>query len=144
MRNVLKATGHGLKHFFGARDSRDDYKAMGKRFNKSDTKLGKAEVLATMGMYAVYKGSPIGLARNIHDSVKVGKWKHGDMKHHQANVEEALATTQMSDEGKRAVADLVRRGGSADAVANLSPNDMAEFKQLETDLHIAAGNCINF
>ena len=30
MRKALKATGHGLRRFFGARDSRDDYKAMGK------------------------------------------------------------------------------------------------------------------
>lgn len=144
MRNVLKATGHGLKHFFGARDSRDDYKAMGRKFKQSGTTLGKAEVLATMGMYAVYKGSPIGLARNIRDSIKVGKWRHGDIKRHQANVEEVLAATNMSDEGKRAVASLVQHGGSADAVANLSPGDAAAFKQLETDLHIAAGNCINF
>ncbi len=143
MRNVLKATGYGLKHFFGARDSRDDYKAMGRKFKQSGTTLSKAEVLATMGMYAVYKGSPIGLARNIRDSIKVGRWKHGDMKRHQANVDEVLAATNMSDEGKRAVAGLVL-GGSADAVANLSPGDAAAFKQLETDLHIVAGNCINF
>lgn len=143
MRNVLKATGHGLKHFFGARDSRDDYKAMGRKFKKSN-KLGKAEVLATMGMYAVYKGSPIGLAKNIRDSIKVGKWRHGDMKRHQGNVDEMLATTQMSDEGKRAVANLVNRGGSGDAMINLSATDVAEFKRLETDLNIAAGNCINF
>lgn len=143
MRQVLKATGHGLKHFC-ARDCRDDYKAMGRRFKKSGTKLGKAEVLATMGMYAVYKGSPIGLAKNIHDSIKVGQWKHGDIKQHQANVEEILATTQMPDEGKRAVADLVRRGGSGGWTVNPSANDMMEFKQLETDLHIAAGHCINF
>lgn len=65
MRNVLKATGHGLKHFFGARESRGDYQGLGRSFRRSDSKVRKAEVLVTMGMYAVYKGSPIGLPKNI-------------------------------------------------------------------------------
>lgn len=143
MRNLLKASGHGLKHFFGARASRDDYKSLGRSFRKADTSLGKAEVLAVMGMYAVYKGSPIGLAKNIYDSIKVGKWKHDSLKRHQADVDEMLAGTRMSDEGRRAVADLVRRGGSSEAVS-LSAADAAEFKRLETDLHVAAGHCINF
>jgi hypothetical protein len=143
MRNVLKATGHGLKHFFGARESRDDYKTMGRAFKRAG-KVRKAEVLATMGMYAVYKGSPIGLAKNIHDSIKVGIWKHGDLRNHQNNVDEVLAQTSMSDEGKRTIARLVQAGGSADLEADLSVADAAEFKRLENELHIAAGNCINF
>jgi hypothetical protein len=144
MRNVLKATGHGLKHFFGARESRDDYKALGRSFKRTNSKVRKAEVLATMGMYAVYKGSPIGLAKNIYDSIKVGTWKYGDIKKHQGNVDEVLAQTNMSDEGKRAIAKLMQSGGSGDEEANLSVADAAEFKRLENELHIAAGNCINF
>jgi hypothetical protein len=144
MRNVLKATGHGLKHFFGARESRDDYKALGRSFKRTNSKVRKAEVLATMGMYAVYKGSPIGLAKNIYDSIKVGKWKYGDMKRHGENVEEFLDNTHMSEDGKRAVARMMRNGGSTDAIADLSPADAAAFRQFETELHIEAGHCVNF
>jgi hypothetical protein len=40
-------------------------------------KLEKTQVLAVMGMYSIYKGSPIGLAKNVCDSIKVGRWKYG-------------------------------------------------------------------
>lgn len=143
MRKVMKATGYGLKHFFGARDSRKDFKTMGRQFSQAGTKLRKAEVMAAMGMYAVYKGSPIGLAKNIHDSIKQGRWKYGDMQNHQANLDEVLDGTRMSEQGKRAVAELVRRGGSEDEAANLSPADLAEFAQFRTDMYIAAGHHIN-
>lgn len=143
MRNVLKATGVGLKHFFGARQSRDTLKQMGGQLGGASA-LKKAEILATMGMYTVYKGSPIGLAKNIHDSIQVGKWKYGDMRGHQQNVDDFLANVQMSDEGKRQVAEIVRNGGSSGGAVNLSPADAAAFRQFETDLNIEAGNCINF
>jgi len=142
MRNLMKATGHGLKHFFGARDSVADYKKMGQAV-RDGNKVTKAKVMALMGMYTVYKGSPIGLGRNIRDSIKVGRWKYADVKRHQGNVEELLAGTNMSDEGKRAVTALMMHG-SDDAVAGLSPADAGVLKNLETDLHIAAGHCVNF
>jgi hypothetical protein len=144
MRNVFKATGHGLKHFFGAKESRADLKAMGHQFGQAGTKLKKAEVLAAMGMYTIAKGSPMGLAKNIYDSIKVGKWKYGDMKRHGENVEEFLDNTHMSEDGKRAVARMMRNGGSTDAIADLSPADAAAFRQFETELHIEAGHCVNF
>ena len=144
MRNLMKATGTGLKHFFGARESRSDAKALGRQFKAAGTTVGKAEVLATMGMYAVYKGSPIGLAKNIYDSIKVGKWKHGDLKKHQADVEEFLEHTHMSPEGKQAVKRMILQGGSSDGMTNLSPADAAAFHRVETELHIEAGHCINF
>ncbi|MBN8737576.1 MAG: hypothetical protein J0H27_15085 [Xanthomonadales bacterium] len=144
MRNVLKATGHGLKHFFGARDSRDSLKQLGGQFGRASTKVEKAEILAMMGMYTVYKGSPIGFAKNIYDSIKVGQWKYGDLRSHQQNVDEFLDNIQMSDEGKRTVAKIVCSGSSSSAVAGLSPTDAAAFRQFEADLHIAAGNCVNF
>jgi len=50
----------------------------------------------------------------------------------------------MSDEGKRTVAKIVCSGSSSSAVAGLSPTDAADFRQFEADLHIAAGNCVNF
>lgn len=142
MRNLMKATGHGLKHFFGARDSVADYKQLGGQF-KAGNKVKKARVLAMMGMYTVYKGSPIGLAKNIADSVKTGKWKYGNLKQHQQDVEELLNGTNMSNAGKQAVAALMMHG-SDDAVAGLSPADAGILHNLEMDLHIAAGHCINF
>src|SRR5690606_28269858 len=106
MRNLMKATGHGLKHFFGARDSVADYKKMGQAVSDGN-KVTKAKVMALMGMYTGYKGSPSGLGRNSGDSIKVGRWKYADVKRHQGNVEELLAGTNMSDEGKRAVTALM-------------------------------------
>ncbi len=145
MRNAMKATGAGLKHFFGARASRDRLKQMGGHFKSADSRVDKSRVLALMGMYAVYKGSPIALGKNIHDSIQVGRWKHGDLKRHQAGVDSFLATTQMSDEGKKAVAKLVLNGASRnDTYAQLSPADAALLDAMENDLNIEAGNCVNF
>lgn len=139
----MKATGHGLKHFFGARESRHDLKTMGKQVKQSGTKLRKAEVMAAMGMYAIYKGSPIGLAKNLYGSIREGAVRYGDLKKHQVDLDDFLAQTGMSDEGKRAVASMVQRGGSDAEVAHLSPRDLAEFKQLRTDMYAAAGQHIN-
>lgn len=144
MGKLLKATGAGLKHFFGARQTRDTLKDMGGQFGQAGTKLKKAEILAVMGMYTVYKGTPMAFAKNIYDSVKVGKWKYGDVHNHEQNLDEALDNTGMSDQGKSAVRKMVRNGGSSSAAVSLSPADAAAFHAFETDLHIAAGNCINF
>lgn len=145
MRNAMKATGAGLKHFFGARASKDRLKQMGGHFKSAGSKVEKAQILALMGMYTVYKGSPIALGKNIHDSIKVGKWKHGDLRRQQADVDSFLASTQMSEAGKKAVAKLVLNGASRnDTYAQLSARDMALLDAMETDLHIEAGNCVNF
>lgn len=142
MRKLMKATGHGLKHFFGARDSVADYKQMGGAF-KAGNKVKKARVLAMMGMYTVYKGSPIGLGKNIADSIKVGKWKYSHVSGYQNDVEELLDGTNMSDEGKRAVKALIMHG-SDDAVAGLSPADAGILHDLETQLHMEAGQTVYF
>lgn len=145
MRNAMKATGAGLKHFFGARASRDRLKQMGGHFKSAGSRVDKSRILALMGMYAVYKGSPIALGKNIYDSIKVGKWKHGDLRKHQSDVDSFLAGTQMSDEGKKAVAKLVLNGASrSDTCAQLSPADVALLDAMENDLNIEAGNCVNF
>jgi hypothetical protein len=144
MGNALKATGHGLKHFFGFGQSRATLKHLGGRFGRASTAVKKAEILAVMGMYTVYKGSPIGFAKNVYDSIKVGKWKYGDLRHHQQNVDEFLDNIPMSDDGKRKVAEIVNSGSSSGAGASLSPADAAAFRQFETDLNITAGNCVNF
>lgn len=145
MHKLSKAVGHGLKHFFGARASVSRVKDMKRQFKASNDGVKKAQIIALMGMYAIYKGSPIGLGKNIADSIKVAKWNYSDMKRHQDNVGDFLAATNMSEEGKRVVANLVLQGGSNDdAVAKLTPADVAEFLQFETELNIEAGNCINF
>jgi hypothetical protein len=145
MRKFAKATGAGLKHFFGARDSISQEKNLGRQFMAANTKVKKSKILAVMGMYAIYKGSPIGLAKNISDSVKVGKWRYSDLKQQQQDVDAFLANAGMSAQGAEAVSRLVRNGSSNDEMyANLSPNDAAILAGLENDLHIEAGHCINF
>lgn len=107
--------------------------------------MKKTRILAVMGMYAVYRGSPIGLAKNISDSVKVGEWKHSDLKAQQRDVDAFLAGAGMSAQGAEAVSRLVRNGASdGEMYAHLSPQDAAILDGLETDLHIEAGHCINF
>lgn len=80
MKRLAKATGAGLRHFFGARESISQQKSLGRQFKAADSRVSKTKILAVMGMYAVYKGSPIGLGKNIADSIKVGRWKHSDLK----------------------------------------------------------------
>ena len=145
MRKLMKATGAGLKHFFGARESVSQQKNLGRQFKAADTKVKKSRILAVMGMYAVYKGSPIGLAKNISDSIKVGKWKHSDLTAQQRDVDGFLASAGMSAQGAEAVSRLVRNGASdGEMYAHLSAQDAAILDGLETDLHIEAGHCINF
>ena len=145
MRKLAKATGAGLKHFFGARESLSQQKSLGRQFKAADTRIKKSKILAVMGMYAIYKGSPIGLGKNIADSVKVGKWKHSDLKRQQEGVDEFLASTGMSPPGAEAVSRLIRNGASGDDVyANLSQNDALILAGIESDLHVEAGHCVNF
>jgi len=145
MGKLMKATGVGLKHFFGARDSISTLKERGRQFSAAKTKLKKSEILALMGMYAIYKGSPIGLAKNISDSIKVGRWKHSDLKQQQRDVDTFLANAGMSAQGTEAVSQLIRNGSfDGETYAQLSPQDAAILHGLETDLDIAAGHCINF
>lgn len=145
MRKLMKATGAGLKHFFGARESISQQKNLGRQFKVADTKVKKSKILAVMGMYAIYKGSPIGLAKNISDSVKVGKWRHSDLVQQQQNVDAFLANAGMSAQGAEAVSRLVRNGAAdGEMYANLSAQDAAILDGLENDLHIEAGHCINF
>lgn len=145
MRKLMKATGAGLKHFFGARESISQQKNLGRQFKAADTKVKKSKILAVMGMYAVYKGSPIGLAKNISDSVNVGKWKYSDLKEQQRDVDALLANAGMSAQGSEAVSRLVRNGASdGEVYAHLSPQDAAIFDGLENDLRIEAGHCVNF
>lgn len=66
-----------------------------------------------MGLYALYKGSPIGLGKNIADSIKVGRWKHNDLKRQQEQVDAFLASTGMSPQGVDAVSRLIRQGRRA-------------------------------
>lgn len=142
MRKLMKAT---VKHFFGARESVSQQKNLGRRFKAADTKVKTSRILAVMGMHAIYKGSPIGLAKNISDSVKVGKWEHSDLKQQQRDVDAFLATAGMSAQGAEAVSRLVRNGASdGEMYAHLSAQDAAILDGLETDLHIEAGHCINF
>lgn len=142
MRKLMKAT---VKHFFGARESVSQQKNLGRRFKAADTKVKTSRILAVMGMYAIYKGSPIGLAKNISDSVKVGKWEHSDLKQQQRDVDAFLATAGMWAQGAEAVSRLVRNGASdGEMYAHLSAQDAAIPDGLETDLHIEAGHCINF
>ena len=145
MKRLAKATGAGLRHFFGARESISQQKNLGRQFKAADTRVSKTKILAVMGMYAVYKGSPIGLGKNIADSIKVGRWKHSDLKRQQEEVDAFLAGTGMSPQGVAAVSRLVRQGASGDDVyANLSPNDAQILAGIETDLHVEAGHCVNF
>jgi hypothetical protein len=160
MRRLMKATGYGLKHFFGARETKNQLEAFAedyKQINRDEksfarvipgykprkNRVRKAKVLALAGMYLVYKGSPIALGKNIKDSIKMGKWKYADIKKHEADLRELLATTNMSEAGQRQVISLLATG-TVDASADLSPADAAILQQLENELHIAAGHCINF
>ena len=93
MKRLAKATGAGPRHFFGARESISQQKNLGRQFKAADTRVSKTKILAVMGMYAVYKGSPIGLGKNIADSIKVGRWKHSDLKRQQEEVDAFLAGT---------------------------------------------------
>lgn len=145
MKRLAKATGAGLRHFFGARESIGQQKNLARQFKAADTRVSKTKILAVMGMYAVYKGSPIGLGKNIADSIKVGRWKHSDLKRQQEEVDALLAGTGMSPQGIAAVSRLVRQGASGDEVyANLSPNDAQILAGIENDLHVQAGHCVNF
>jgi hypothetical protein len=145
VRRLAKATGAGLKHFFGARETVSQQKHLGRQFKQAGNVVSKAKILAVMGMYGVYKGSPIGLAKNVHDSIVVGKWRYNDLKDQQRNVDAFLAETGMSPEGAEVLSRMVRNGASdGDMYANLSSQDAAIFHGIETDLHIEAGHCINF
>lgn len=74
MDKLMKATGVGLKYFFGARDSISTLKERGRQFSAAKTKLKKSEILAIMGMYAIKKGSPIGL---VITSATASRWVIG-------------------------------------------------------------------
>jgi hypothetical protein len=145
MHKLMKATGVGLKHFFGARESISQQKHLGRQFSAADTKVKKSKILAVMGMYAIYKGSPIGLAMNISDSIKVGRWKYSDLKQQQRDVDTFLANAGMSAQGAEAVSRLIRNGSfDGESYAPLSAQDAAILDGLETDLYTAAGHCVNF
>lgn len=145
VRRLAKATGAGLKHFFGARETISQEKNLGRQFKKAGNVVSKAKILTVMGMYGIYKGSPIGLAKNVHDSIVVGKWRYSDLKDQQRNVDAFLADTGMSKEGAEAISRMVRNGASdGEMYANLSSHDAAILHGIETDLHIEAGHCINF
>jgi hypothetical protein len=145
VRKLAKATGAGLKHFFGARETISQEKDLGRQFKATGNVVSKAKILAVMGMYGVYKGSPIGLAKNVRDSITVGKWRYSDLKEQQRNVDAFLAETGMSKDGAETISRMVRNGASSgDMYANLSSHDASLLRDLETDLHIEAGHCINF
>ncbi|MHB8309573.1 MAG: hypothetical protein ACYDCY_04005 [Metallibacterium sp.] len=145
MHKLMKATGAGLKHFFGARESISQQKNLGRQLSAAGTKVKKSKILAVMGMYAIYKGSPIGLAKNISDSIKVGRWKHSDLKQQQRDVDTFLANAGMSAQGAEAVSRLIRNGAfDGEMYTQLSPQDAAILDGLENDLRIEAGHCINF
>ena len=145
MKRLAKATGAGLRHFFGARESISQQKNLGRQFKAADSRVSKTKILAVMGLYALYKGSPIGLGKNIADSIKVGRWKHSDLKRQQEQVDAFLASTGMSPQGVDAVSRLLRQGAQGDEVyANLSPNDAQILAGIENDLHVEAGHCVNF
>jgi hypothetical protein len=145
VRRLAKATGAGLKHFFGARESISQEKNLGRQFKQAGNVVSKAKILAVMGMYGVYKGSPIGLAKNVRDSVVVGKWRYNDLKDQQRNVDAFLAETGISQEGAETISRMVRNGASdGDMYATLSSHDAGILRGIETDLHIEAGHCINF
>ncbi|MFA6232471.1 MAG: hypothetical protein WC617_20230 [Rhodanobacter sp.] len=118
---------------------------MGGHFKSADSRVDKSRILAPMGMYAVYKGSPIALGKNIYDNIKVGRWKHGDLRKHQFDVDSFLAGTRMSDEEKKAVAKLMlNRASRSDTCAQFSPVDVVLLDAMENDLNIEVGNCVNF
>jgi hypothetical protein len=145
IKRLGKATGTGLRHFFGARTTLAQVKDLNKRRKDADNIVTKAKILSVMGLYGLYKGSPIGLAMNVRDSITVGKWRYSDLKDQQQDVDAFLAATGMSDEGVKTVSRLVRNGASdGEMYAHLSAQDAAVLNGLETDLHIEAGHCINF
>ena len=145
MRRLGKATGAGLRHFFGARDTLAQERNLNRQRKQADNVVSKAKILTVMGLYGLYKGSPIGLAMNIRDSIIVGKWRYSDLKSQQQNVDDFLAATGMSPDGAKAVSSMVRNGASnGDVYASLSSSDAAILRDIEADLHIEAGHCINF
>lgn len=145
IKRLGKATGAGLRHFFGARDTLAQEKNLNQQRKQADNVVSKAKILTVMGLYGLYKGSPIGLATNIRDSIMVGKWRYSDLKDQERNVDDFLAATGMSADGAKAVSRLVRNGASdGEVYAHLSAQDAAIFHNIETDLHIEAGHCINF
>ena len=145
MRKLAKVTGAGLRHLFGARESISQQKNPGHQFKTADTRIKKSKILAVMGMYAIYKGSPIELAKNISDSIKVGRWKHSDLKQQQRDVDTFLANAGMSAQGTEAVSRLIRNGAfDGEMHTQLSPQGAAILDGLENDLRIEAGHCVNF
>lgn len=145
MRRLGKATGAGLRHFFGARDTLAQERDLNQKRKQADNVVSKAKILSVMGLYGLYKGSPIGLAMNIRDSITVGRWRYSDLKKQEQDVDDFLAATGMSPDGAKAVSRLVRNGASdGEVYANLSSSDAAILRNIETDLHVEAGHCINF
>lgn len=145
VKRLGKATGAGLRHFFGARHTLAQEKNLNEQRKQADNRVSKAKILAVMGLYGLYKGSPIGLAMNVRDSITVGKWRYSDLKKQEHDVDGFLAATGMSSDGAKTVSRLVRNGASdGEVYATLSANDAAILRNIEMDLHIEAGHCINF
>jgi hypothetical protein len=63
------------------------------------------------------------------------------LRQRQQNVEEFLGNIPMPEDGRQAVARMLRNGGDE---IDLSPADANVFRMYETGLHIEAGHCINF
>lgn len=145
MGNKLKATGTGIKHFFGARRSVEDYKALGQTFQNATSRTKKAKVVAAIGLYTVVKGSPVGLARNIKESIHVGRFRYGQLKRHQHDAEAFLQQSGLSAQGVETVMRALDNvAAPGDVAFDLSPQDAQIVDQIYTDAMIQIGKCINF
>lgn len=149
---LAKSTGVGLKHFVGFRASRVKMRTYLAKLQRSDGAVTKAKVVGLMGLYAIYKGSPVGLAINIMDSAEYGvkDYKHRNAVHMatdniEDDLEDLLVNTGMSADAAKRTMKLVRNGSYVDKdVAYMGPEDRAAFTRLIAELSNENGGTVNF
>ncbi|GGF07406.1 hypothetical protein GCM10011611_11080 [Aliidongia dinghuensis] len=139
----IKAFGVGVKHFFRSSADHSALTEYAARFKQSPKVLRAGQVGALVAMYVIAKHSPIGIGKTVSDSIKVARWNYGDMKHSEQNVDDFLETTNLSEEGKKKVRKLLKKGSAVD-YEQFSYADEQELRTVFGDICVEAGLCVNF
>jgi hypothetical protein len=138
-----KAVGHGIKHFFWSRTGRDVLKQLHAQLKTSGKVLTKAEILALMGLYLLYKQTPISVGADIVDGIKTGTWRYGHLKKLEQEADEFLDNTSLSDDAKSKIRKLLKKGKYADS-EQFAAADIDEVHAVFNDVCVEAGLCVYF
>ena len=146
MGKIAKAVGYGAKHFFSFGGTRQAGRTTGRALRQHTDVVSRARILSALTLHMAVKGSPVGLLKNLKDSIQLGRWRYQDLKGYQDEAVDFCEQAGFSEEGIREIRRALNNGAAManDMELNLSPQDRHLLSLLENDLAKEAGNCVNF